>query len=219
MGADDAVDSRHPRCARTDAGSRPGGRRSRLGVSPDTAKRAGAGRLRQGERPNRSRAGCRCLYRITELERRNAGTKADLDRRSAQHAVGEANLLVATAAIGDANAAAEAAEAQVAQIEAQITEMTLRAPVSGRIEYKLVQPGAIVGPGARIATILDLSDVYMTVFLPTADAGRLALGSEARILLDAVPSTVIPATVSFVATKRSLFSCQCGPSPATPELP
>jgi HlyD family secretion protein len=39
----------------------------------------------------------------------------------------------------------------------------------------------------------------MTVFLPAADAGRLAVGDEARIILDPVPDYVIPAKVSFVA--------------------
>lgn len=141
------------------------------------------------------------LSRITELERRQVGTTADLHRRTAQHAVAEANILGAKAAIADAKAATVAASAQVAQIEAQITEMTLRAPVSGRIEYKLVQPGTVVAGGARVATILDLSDVYMTIFLPTAEAGRVALGSEARIRLDAAPTRIIPASVSFVAAE------------------
>ena len=39
----------------------------------------------------------------------------------------------------------------------------------------------------------------MTIFLPGATAGRLEIGSEARIVLDAVPEYVIPASVSFVA--------------------
>jgi HlyD family secretion protein len=39
----------------------------------------------------------------------------------------------------------------------------------------------------------------MTIFLPAADAGKLEIGGEARIILDAVPDYVIPATISFVA--------------------
>jgi HlyD family secretion protein len=49
--------------------------------------------------------------------------------------------------------------------------------------------------------MLDLSDVYMTVFLPTGESGRIALGSQARIVLDSVPNAVFPATVSFVAAE------------------
>jgi HlyD family secretion protein len=73
--------------------------------------------------------------------------------------------------------------------------------VAGRVEYKLVQAGEVVAAGGRLVTILDLTDVYMTIFLPTGEAGRVALGSEARIVLDAVPRSVFPATVSFVAAE------------------
>ena len=50
-----------------------------------------------------------------------------------------------------------------------------------------------------MVNLLDVGDVYMTVFLPTAAAGRLAIGAEARLVLDAAPQYVIPASVSFVA--------------------
>ncbi len=39
----------------------------------------------------------------------------------------------------------------------------------------------------------------MTVFLPSADAGKLEVGGEARVVLDPAPQFVIPAKVSFVA--------------------
>src|SRR3546814_256151 len=47
--------------------------------------------------------------------------------------------------------------------------------------------------------MVDLTDVYMTFFLPTEQAGRIALGAEARLVLDAAPQYVVPAEVSFVA--------------------
>ena len=67
------------------------------------------------------------------------------------------------------------------------------------MQYQLARAGEVVAAGAPIVTILDLTDVYMTIFLPAADAGRLAVGDEARIILDPVPDYVIPARVSFVA--------------------
>jgi HlyD family secretion protein len=51
-----------------------------------------------------------------------------------------------------------------------------------------------------VLNLLDLSDVYMTFFLPTAAAGRVALGTEVRLILDAAPGYVIPARVSFVSS-------------------
>jgi HlyD family secretion protein len=141
------------------------------------------------------------LKRAVELERGRNVSAAEVDRRRAQRDVARAMLGAARAAVGDAEAARQVAAARVAQIEAVIADLTLTAPVAGRIEYRLVQPGEIVASGGRVATILDLSDAVMTIFVPTHEAGRIALGSEARIVLDAAPEYVIPARVSFVAAE------------------
>jgi HlyD family secretion protein len=139
------------------------------------------------------------MRRAVELERRAAGTAAEAERRKAQHHVAEAQILAARAALEDARSAEAVAKAQVEQIEVVLADSTLRTPVKGRVEYKLVQTGEIVAAGGRLATMLDLNDAYMTIFLPTNQAGRVRLGSDARIVLDAIPNYVIPATVSFVA--------------------
>jgi HlyD family secretion protein len=141
------------------------------------------------------------MRRAAELEQRSAGTKAELERRTAQHLVAKAQILGARAAVADAKAAKDVAEAQVTQIKATLEDSVLRTPVSGRVEYKLVQTGEVIGAGGRVVTILDLTDVFMTIFLPTGDAGRVALESEARVVLDAAPSYVFPAIVSFVAAE------------------
>ena len=139
--------------------------------------------------------------RGVELVRTNAATQADLDRRTAQRDVSKANLDAAKVAVEDAKAATAVAEAQVAQIEATIADMALRAPVSGRIEYRLAQTGEVVPAGGRVLSLLDLSDAHMVIFLPTAEAGRVELGSDARIVLDSAPDSVVPAAVTFVAAE------------------
>jgi HlyD family secretion protein len=141
------------------------------------------------------------MRRAAELEQRSAGTRAELERRTAQQRVAAAQVLGARAALADARASKQLAEAQVDQIKALLEDTVLRTPVAGRVEYKLVQPGEVVAAGGRLVTILDLTDVFMTIFLPTSDVGRIALGSEARVVLDAAPNYVIPARVSFVAAE------------------
>jgi HlyD family secretion protein len=141
------------------------------------------------------------MRRAIELEKRSAATTAEVDRRKAQHLVAEAQILGARAALDDGRAAKAVAKAQAAQIEATLADMTLRTPVAGRVEYKLVSSGEVVAAGARLATILDLTDVFMTIFLPTSEAGRVTIGSDARIVLDAASNYVIPARVSFVAAE------------------
>lgn len=130
---------------------------------------------------------------------RGVVSQSEIDKRPAERDVAKATVTGANANIADAEAARDAAEAQANQIQVNIDDMTLSAPVAGRVEYRLVQPGEIVGAGGRLVTLLDVSDVFMTVFLPTSEVGRVSLGSPARIVLDAASQYVIPATVSFVA--------------------
>ena len=96
--------------------------------------------------------------------------------------------------------AIKAAEAKVEQIKSMISELTLVSPREGKVQYQLAHAGDSVAAGAPIVTLIDLTDVYMTVFLRAADAGKLAMGDEARLILDAAPDYVVPAAVSFVAS-------------------
>ena len=86
----------------------------------------------------------------------------------------------------------------VAQYATQIDDATLYAPTLGRILYRLAQPGEVLGGGGKVITLLDLSQVYMEMFLPANEAMRTGLGAEARIKLDSLPYA-IPAIVSFVS--------------------
>jgi len=82
----------------------------------------------------------------------------------------------------------------------EATEIDVAARIAGRIKEILVREGEFVKAGqVRVLTLVDLSDVYMTFFLPTAAVGRVALGTEVRLVLDAAPGYVIPARVSFIA--------------------
>ena len=101
--------------------------------------------------------------------------------------------------IVDASAAVDAARAEIESIEADIDDGTLRSPRDGRIQYRIAQPGEILSPGGKVINLVDLGDVYMTFFLPTQVAGKVAIGSEVRLVLDAFPQYVIPATATFVS--------------------
>ncbi|OEC95657.1 MULTISPECIES: HlyD family efflux transporter periplasmic adaptor subunit [unclassified Rhizobium] len=141
------------------------------------------------------------LERASDLSATGSGTRQQLDLRRSQLAVAEAVSRSALASRDEAQAGLDAARAEVARVRSQLDDAILKAPRRGRVEYKLVQSGEVVAAGAPIATLLDLTDVYMTVFLPARAAGRLAFGDEARIILDPAPGYVVPATISFVAAE------------------
>ena len=153
------------------------------------------------------------LARTRELVTKNAVSEAQLDddraaAEAARAAVAsaQAQAAAAQAAIGQAKSnvvaaksAVEAAQATLQRIQADIDDSVLTSPRDGRVQYRVAQPGEVLSPGGVVLNMVDLTDVYMTFFLPTEQAGRVALGDEAHLVLDAAPQYVIPAEVSFVA--------------------
>ena len=127
------------------------------------------------------------------------GAKAAVGAAKAQLAASEAGINAAKAQVIDAEASVEAAKAAISSIVSDINDSTLKAPRAGRIQYRVAEAGEVLSSGGRVLNLVDVGDVFMTFFLPTAQAGRVALGSDVRIVLDAAPQYVIPAKVSFVA--------------------
>jgi len=126
--------------------------------------------------------------------------EAAVSAARAQVKAAEAAVVAARAQVVGARSAVNAAAATVARIDADIDDSVLRSPRAGRVQYRVAQPGEVLGAGGTVLSLVDLADVYMTFFLPEMVAGRVRLGSEARIVLDALPGMVIPAEVSFVAS-------------------
>jgi HlyD family secretion protein len=127
-------------------------------------------------------------------------TKQVFDQRVAKADATAAALRAPEAQRNAAQFAILTAQAEVDQIDAILVDLVLVSPRSGRVQYRLARAGEVVATGQRILTILDLNDVYMTIYLPAAQAGLLQLGDDARMILDPVPQYVVPATISFVAT-------------------
>ena len=121
-------------------------------------------------------------------------TAARSQAKAAQAGIGAARTQVTSA---EANV--RALQATLARIDVELADSELKAPRDGRVQFRVVQPGEVVGAGARVLQLADLTDVYMTFFLPTSAAGRIGIGSEVRLVLDAAPQYVIPAQASFVA--------------------
>jgi HlyD family secretion protein len=128
------------------------------------------------------------------------GAEATLAGAEAQVTATQAAITAAQAAVVGANSGVEASEATVARVEADIEDSLLKSPRAGRVQYRIAQPGEVLASGGKVLNLVDLSDVYMTFFLPETVVGRVALGSEVHIVLDAAPQYVIPARVSYVAS-------------------
>jgi HlyD family secretion protein len=127
---------------------------------------------------------------ISEQER-------DIDRAKVDSA--RAALAGAQAQAVRAQSSIDAATADGERLKAEIADNKLRAPVRARVQSRMAEPGEVLGAGGKVLSVVDLSDVYMYVFLPSDTAGKVALGSEARIILDAIPDYPIRAVISYVS--------------------
>ena len=114
-------------------------------------------------------------------------TKQTFQERQRNYEAAEAAVQNMTAQRDEAQKSIEIARAKLQQVQAMIDDLTLVSPRNGEVQYKLKRAGETVAAGEPIVTVLDLTDIYMIVFLHAADAGRVAMDDEARVILDAVP--------------------------------
>ena len=124
-----------------------------------------------------------------------------LDQRLQQMNGAMAAQNAAEARVGEAQFALEAATHDVQLYQVDIADNSLVAPRDGRIQYRIANVGEVLPAGGKVFTMLDTGYVYMDIYLPTLDAGRIRIGSEARIVLDAYPNHAIPAAVVFIASQ------------------
>jgi HlyD family secretion protein len=139
------------------------------------------------------------IQRLDDDRAEFQAARAAVSSAEAQAAAAEAAISSARSQVIDAQAAVEAAKATIQRIQADIDDSTLRSPRDGRVQYRVAEPGEVLDGGGVVLNMVDLGDVYMTFFLPTAEAGRVAVGAEVRLVLDAVPQYAIPARATFVA--------------------
>lgn len=128
------------------------------------------------------------------------GARAALAAAKSQVLSAQAAIESAQSQVVETESGLDAARAAVAQIQADINDSQLKSDRVARVQYRVAQPGEVLAAGGTVLNLVDLTDVYMTFFLPTDEAGRVALGSEVHLVLDAAPAYVIPAEVTYVAS-------------------
>ena len=144
------------------------------------------------------------LARTSSLVKKGHASKESFDTRLSNRDVAKANLAAAEATLVSRHRAVEAAAAGVQEVQTQVDDGVLNSPVFGRVLYRLTEPGEVLSAGGKVLTLLSMSDVYMEIFLPAADAHLVSIGADARIKLD-ILDVAVPAKVSFVSP-RSQFT-------------
>ncbi len=138
------------------------------------------------------------LERASGLVKRGHTTEETYDTRLSARDVAIANVKSAKANRLSQLRSVDSAKAVKKEIETQIADCTLVSPTFGRVLYRLAEPGEVLSVGGKVVTLVDLDEIYMTIFLPAAAAHRLGIGSDARIVIDGADFAV-PAKVTFVS--------------------
>ena len=139
------------------------------------------------------------LKRSQELVKKGHVSQEKVDQSRTARQTAEAALRAARVLVIQSEARIEAAVARIERLNTNVDDSVLKTPIHGRVLYRLTEPGEILPAGGKVLTVLELTDVYMTIYLPTSQTGKVIVGSDARIKIDALPGYTIPAKVSFVA--------------------
>jgi HlyD family secretion protein len=143
------------------------------------------------------------LYRtgdIPEQQERAAISTADeaaatVGLRAAQVSGVERQIAQQRAAIAAAFGDARQALGQLAEARANRNDLTVRAPFSGTIITRAVEPGEVIAAGTPVVTLLNLRRVYLRGFIPEGEIGDVKVGQAARVYLDSNPNEPLDAYV------------------------
>jgi HlyD family secretion protein len=99
------------------------------------------------------------------------------------------------------SAALKEARAELAEQQRYLDEMTVRAPTAGTVLVRTIERGEWVQPGTPLFTMVDLSQLYLKIYVPEPDIGKVVYDQSARVFVDAFPQRFFPARVSKIASE------------------
>ena len=149
--------------------------------------------------------------RMRELAARGSVTPKQRDDAEARLIVARAQEASAKEALSRLRQLARpeeirAAEARLAQAAAAadllrktIADSTIVSPVAGIATRRPIEAGELVAPGATVLTVSELDRVHLMLFVTEKELGRVRLGQEAEVAIDAAPGRIFKGRVIFIS--------------------
>lgn len=137
-------------------------------------------------------------------ESRLNGAEKDLNRAEReldQAMVGKQRIQAKQEEIESVRAEIEQARARLEEAASVLDDLTIRAPVTGTLTSRLVEKGETVSPGGALYEMVNLQNLYLKAYVPETQIGKVALGQEARIYVDAFPDTFFPSRIGYIASE------------------
>ena len=135
-------------------------------------------------------------------------SEADVDAADKELAQAEGNLAVTRASMQTVELKRQqtrvlretrrAVLAQIAEAEANLAERIITAPMDGTIISRPVEVGNVVSPGSPVFVMVDMSRLYVKVYIPEPDIPKLRLGDPADVSVDGFPGRTFPAVVTKI---------------------
>ncbi|MFZ2629180.1 MAG: efflux RND transporter periplasmic adaptor subunit, partial [Rugosibacter sp.] len=132
--------------------------------------------------------------RLRNLLAQGTSTRRETEHTQLAWAVSQGQLTTARAQQAQA-------EAALAEAQSVLDDLTIRGPASGIVTQRLVDVGEVIAPGAPLFDIVDLDRLYLKVYVPEKELGKVRLGLSARIYTDAFPKEPMSATVRYIASQ------------------
>jgi HlyD family secretion protein len=130
----------------------------------------------------------------TKLEVARASTDAAHKQvLAAQASLDQAKAQLQQIPTAKANVASS--QAQLKRFQANVSDLTITAPIAGTILTRSAEPGRVVAAGQTILTMVDLSKLYLRGFIPEGNIGKVKVGQQAQVYLDSNPKEAIQAEV------------------------
>jgi HlyD family secretion protein len=132
---------------------------------------------------------------------KNALSAAQADRDRARSQLAMLKEGFRTEEVEEGRARLREAEKALELAELNLSRCQLFAPVAGRVLSKNREVGETVPAGASIVTLGDLTRPWLNLYVGERDLGKIALGMQAYVTIDAFPSQPFPGRVTFIAEK------------------
>ncbi len=138
---------------------------------------------------------------LDELE--HGTRKEDIAQASARavEAQASAKLVVAGPRVEDlraAQGAVDAAQGHLDQIDTSIKELSINASVAGRVESLDLRPGTIIAPTATAVTLIEKDQLYVRIYIPETQLGRIHVGDEVPITVDSFANRTFKGKVEHI---------------------
>src|SRR5215469_6656168 len=92
----------------------------------------------------------------------------------------------------------EQAKAAYAYDEARFRERQVVAPSAATVEVLDVRPGDLIAPNTPVATLLEKDQIYVRIYIPETEYGRIKLGQKAEIRVDSFPHQTFSGSVEQI---------------------